>query len=150
MFLYPIYKAIKTRLGPGVPVFFFVGQYRKGKENTSYVVPAIYIEMPKENPLNFYPKKLMATKGIIKIHYISYAPFKNHDNNTQDAAILAHNQKLRDIDTLINGWNVSDVESNKLTEQMISGNANLLNFEDMNLISVLSYNTEIYSRHLMT
>lgn len=159
MFLYPIYKAIKTRLTTitspsgvvgGIPIFFFIGQYKKGKDNTSYAVPAIYIEMPKDTGLNFYPKNLMSAKAPIKIHYISYAPFKNHDNTAQEAAIEAHEQKLRDIDTLLTGWNVTDVTALKLTEQLIPGNANLLDFEDMTVTSIISYNTEIYSRHLMT
>lgn len=149
MFLYPIYKAIKAHLGPSVPVFFFIGQYLKGTGNTNYVVPAIYIELPKDLLVNFYPKKVMATKAPIKIHYISHAPFKNHDNDAQDAQLEAHDQKMKDIDTLINGWNVTDENGHKLTEQMVLANASLLNFTEMNLISVLSYNTEIYSRHLM-
>jgi hypothetical protein len=150
MLLYPIYKAIKTRLGADVPVFFFIGQYLPGRQNTSYKVPAIYIEMPKDLPINFYPKKLMTAKGKIKIHYISYAPFKNHDNDTQDAAVLTHDSKLNDIDKLISGWNATDENGNKITEQFTQDNADLLNYQDMALVSVLTYNVEIYSRHLMT
>lgn len=151
MFIYPIYKAIKTRLGPDVPVFFFIDQYKKGKDNTSYVVPAIYVEFPKDMRLDFYPRKLMTSKNVpIKIHYISHAPFKNHDNAIQEAAIAAHEDKLKDIDRLTNGWNVADIEGNKLTEQLIPGNASLLNFQDVYVISVITYPTEIYSRHLMT
>ncbi len=53
---FKVYKAIKSRLGSTVPVFFYTGQYQPGKEKTSYRVPAIYIELPKETPICFYGK----------------------------------------------------------------------------------------------
>lgn len=155
MFLYPLYTAIKEHLktnlsGATVPVFFYIGQYQKGKENTSYTIPAIYIELPKNMPLNFYPKKVMSAKGIeIKIHYISYAPFTNADNSQQEAAIAQHEARLKEIDKLTNGWVMKDIAGLNLTEQLISNNGSFLNFADKAVYSVMTYKTEVYSRHLV-
>lgn len=159
MFVYPIYKAIKQRLNaPEAPqaspallgnVFFYINQYLPGKDNTSYKVPALYIEMPKNSNLQFYGRKLLAAKNApIKIHYISYAPFKNHDNAVQDSAIAAHENTLREIDLLLNGWNVTDANGRLLTQQLIPTNAAIMQYIGDNLISVITYTTEIYSRHL--
>ncbi|MGN6604547.1 MAG: hypothetical protein ACTHK8_18960 [Ginsengibacter sp.] len=150
MFFYPIYQAIKTRLGAAIPVFYYVGQYKPGKGNTSYRVPAIYVEMPNLNDINFYPKKLMSTKCQIKIHYLSYAPFKDHDDAAQVAAIEEHEQTLMDINSLLCDWNAVDGTGLKITEQFTPVQGSLLDFEDMCVISVLAYRTEVYNRHLMT
>ncbi len=149
MLLYPIYKAIKQHLGTEVPVFFYLGQYTRGKDNTSYRVPAIYIEMPKDADLKFYGKKLLAAKNVpIKIHYISYAPFKSVDNTVQDTAIATHENKLKEIDKLMDGWNATNLEGKLLTQQLLPTNSNTLNFDGTNVYSIITYTTEIYSRHL--
>lgn len=154
MFIYPIYTAIKQYLstnltGAATPIYFYIGQYQKGKDNTSYTIPAIYIELPKENRINFYPKKIMTAKDvIIKIHYISYAPFKNADNAQQETAIAQHEAKLKEIDKLIMGWNVKDVNNLNLTEQFITDGSSLLNFMDKSVVSIIDYKTEVFSHHL--
>jgi hypothetical protein len=151
MFQYPIYKAIKARLGNTVPVFFYIGQYTKGKDNTSYKVPAIYIEMPKPTEIQFLSRKLVLAKGaVVKVHYISHAPFKSHDNTIQDSAIQAHENKVKEIDKLLNGWNATDANNKLLTEQLIPVNANMLNFSGENVASVIGYKTDMYSRHLQS
>jgi hypothetical protein len=148
MFLYPVYLKIKERLGNDVPVFFYIGQYLPGKDNTSYRVPAIYIEMPKDVNINFYPRKLQSAKqAIIKIHYTSYAPFKNQTNLVQETAIAEHENKLMEIDRLLNTWNAKHATKN-ITEQLITDGGSFLKFQHMALISVLNYKTQIYSRHL--
>src|SRR6266496_3912354 len=102
---FPIYKGIKQRLNSIAPCFYYLGQYLAGKDNTSYKVPAIYIEMPKYLPTTFYPGKLKAAKGaLIKIHLINNAPYKHHDNIIQDSAIAAHENLLNSIDKLMSGW----------------------------------------------
>lgn len=156
MFLYPIYTAIKQRLtnplllpGP-IPIYFYIEQYHRGKDNTSYSIPAIYIELPKNNNIDFYPKKVMSAKDvIIKIHYISYAPFKNADNAQQETAIAQHEAALKQIDKLLNCWNVKDVNNQNLTEQLITDGCSLLNFMDKAVVSIINYKTEAYSRHLI-
>ena len=159
MFNYPVYKAIKDRLitpGTGLTspvllgnVFWYTGQYLKGKDNTSYAVPATYIEMPKPTDLYFYSKNVLAAKSAkINVHYISHAPFKNHDNFIQDSAIAAHENTLKEIDILLDSWNAFDVNGKILTQQLIPVAGNMLNFVGNNIYSIITYRTEIYSRHL--
>jgi len=151
MIFYPVYKAIKQRLtAQAVPVYFYIGQYLPGKDNTSYVVPAIYIEFPKENEIDFFPTKRVVAKDVnIKIHYISYAPFKNHDNATQEAALSQHNAHLVIIDKLLTGWNAVEPGGLKIiTQQLIPTGSSLLNFMDKAVVSVITYKTEVCSSHL--
>ncbi|PZP41219.1 MAG: hypothetical protein DI598_18495, partial [Pseudopedobacter saltans] len=74
MFTYNVYKAIKDDLKDIAAVFWYIGQYTKGKTNTSYRVPAIYIEMPKDSTVRFWGgRKKVIKPAPIKIHYISNA-----------------------------------------------------------------------------
>ncbi len=140
---------MKARLIGIAPVFIYLKQYVKGKDNTSYKVPAIYIELPDGTPISFYGRKLMTAMGAqFKVHYISYAPFKNHENPVQDSAIAAHETKVREIDTLINGWNAADQDGKIITQQLLPVNASLNNFMSDTLVSIITYQTEVYSRHL--
>jgi len=157
MFFTPIYQQLKTRLSQlpviagavQIPMFFYIGQYLPGKENTSYKVPAIYFDFPDNSNIEFKPQKLMSSKlNIIKIHYISYAPFKNHDNEVQDAEVLAHDAMLKQIDLLLNGWHAVDANGLKLTEQFLTKGGSFLQYKRMCLVSVINYQTEIFSRHL--
>ena len=152
MLFYPAYLAIKKRLtdNQAVPVYFYIGQYLPGKDNTSYVVPAIYIEFPKDNGIDFFPTKRVVSKGVdIKVHYISYAPFKNHDNATQEAALSQHNAQLVVIDKLLTGWNAVENGGGKIiTQQLIPTASSLLNFMDKAVVSVITYRTEVCSNHL--
>jgi len=155
MFCYPAYKAIKEQLAGIAQTFFYTGQYTKGADNTSYKVPAIYIEMPKPGAVVMWGRRLKSIKpAIVKIHYISYAPFKSVDGAIQDSAIAAHEATLRQIDLLLEGWaarnapEAGKTEGTLLTQKLINSNVNMLNFQDSNLFSILSYTTEIYSRHL--
>jgi hypothetical protein len=84
MFTYKVYKAMKLRLNGLAPIFYFIGQYNKGKDNTSYKVPAIYIETPKNNDLKFLGKKILTAKDArFKVHFISNAPFMKLLSRTQ-------------------------------------------------------------------
>jgi hypothetical protein len=150
MFYYPTYKAIKDRLKTIAPVFYYIGQYQKGKDNTSYVVPAIYIEMPKSNDIQFLRRRALAKGVQIKIHYINYAPFKNQDTAAQDAALQAHETKLKEIDLLMNGWAVLDGNGRVLTEQLVPVTGNMLNFMPQSVVSVIGYKTDVYSYHLIS
>lgn len=148
MNFYSIYKQIKERLGNDIAVFYFVGQYLSGKDNTSYRVPAIYIEMPKKSNIDYYGKTQTMNDSIIKIHLITYAPFKNHENDTQDAAIAEHEAKIKAVDKLLNGWHAVENTDTKITEQLITDGGDLMQFKGMYLISVINYKTELYSHHL--
>ena len=149
MFLYPVYKAIKLRLALIAPVYLYIGQYKPGKDNTSYSIPAIYIELPKNVPVNVYPRKIMSSAFVnIQIHFIGYAPFKNADNAQQEAAVEGHEAILKQIDTLLNGWNVKDTAGKNVTEAFGLDNVNPLNFEDKAVYSILEYKTQVHSLHL--
>jgi hypothetical protein len=140
MLLYPLYKAIKQHLnGLGIQTFFYIKQYEPNKENTSYKVPAIYIEMPNYRgvSINYYGKKLKSAKDcVIKIHYISYAPFKNHTNTIQDNLLQEHSNTLKAIDVLLSSESMMNIETSEL------------NFMANCVVSVITYRCEAYLRHL--
>ncbi len=149
MFIYPVYNAIKQHLSSlEIPAFFYIGQYLPGKNNTSYLVPAIYIEMPKDVPVTVTNKITRSAVAQVKIHYISYAPFKAATTEVQETAIADHEEKLKAIDALMHQFVAMDGEEN-LTEQFVAGNNNtLMQFQGMTLFSVLGYSTRFFSRHL--
>lgn len=142
---YIIYKGIKQRLISIAPVFYYIGQYTKGKDNTSYKVPAIYIEMPKFLPVTFFRRIKTARNAPVKIHLITNAPYKNHDNTIQDSAIAEHNTMLKEIDKTLTGWAVIDGEDRLLTQQLIPTNSNNLNFQGVQVFSVVTYNADMFS-----
>ena len=146
---FTIYKGIKQRVNSVAPCFYYLGQYLKGKDNTSYVVPAIYIEMPKYLSTDFFAQKLkVAKKAQVKIHLITNAPFKNTDTVPQDSALAEHQTKLDAVDKLLTGWNLKDSEQKLFTQQFIPVAASVMNYEGLKIYSVLTYTTEFYSRHL--
>lgn len=150
MLIYPIYKAAKTALAPlATGTFFYLKQYEKSKDNTSYKVPALYIEMPLNAPMQYYGKQLISCKNLsIKVHYISHAPFKNHTNSIQDTALQNHANMLQQIDTLLNGLVLKDANNKILTEQLLLINVSELRFLQGCVVSVLSYTCEGYAKHL--
>ena len=91
----------------------------------------------------------MSIKDVsFKIHYISYAPFKNADNAQQETAIAQHETTLREIDIAMSEKVFDDGAGNNLTEQFLTNNVNLLNFLDKAVFSILDYKAEVYSKHL--
>lgn len=145
MFTYPVYTALKQRLNSIAPVFFYIGQYTVGKTNTSYRAPAIYIEMPKDSTVTSWGKRKKVIKpATVKIHYLSNAPFKNHDNAIQDSAIVAHDKALSDILETVEGKALYKDDSDLLTQQFIHTGMNEHNFISEQMFSVLSFSTEIY------
>lgn len=143
-----IYKGIKARLSSIAPVFYFVGQYTRGRDNTSYKVPAIYIEMPKGMATTFFRKIETARKAAIKIHLIGNAPYKNHDSTIQDSAIIEHNNMMLEIDKLLTGWSLRDDQNRLLTQQLIPTNNNLCNFQGLHVFSIKTYTADLFSYHL--
>lgn len=147
MTLSPQYKAIKAKIAGTEPVFRYLGQYLKGKENTSYKVPATYIETPKNSEIIFFNgKRILAAKNVqFKIHYISNAPFKNHDNTVQEAAIEAHEARIEAIDKLITGFDFKDTDGRIIMQQLIPVKDAMLTFMDNHVVSVITYVTEVYN-----
>jgi hypothetical protein len=150
MKVYPFYKAIKTRLGNTASVFFFINQYAVGKQNTSYKVPAIYIETPKNLQLSFLGRKIQVAKNAeFKVHYISNAPFKNHDNTVQDSSIAAHETTVQAIEKLLAFWEAKDSNGKLLMQQLVPvGSSNVILMGD-HVVTVLTFRTaEMYSYDL--
>jgi hypothetical protein len=144
-----IYRGLKDRLNNIAPVSRYINQYDKGNGNTTYTVPALYIEMPRNFNIDFLPGKLQVAKGcVINIHLITNAPYKAQDNTVQDAAIDDHDAKLKAIDALLTGYALRDNNNRLLTEQFIPTNQKEKMFDGVHCISVLTYTTSIYSRHL--
>jgi len=147
MFTYTIYKELKQQLTPVAPCFFYINQYLKSKDNTSYKVPAIYIETPKNNKVDKFPRQVkVLLQAQFKIHYISYAPFKSSDNAVQDSAILAHQNALTAINERIEGLVLKDAQLRLLTQQFVIKNVSEMNFEQMCIYSVITYTTDVYNR----
>lgn len=147
MNIYAIYKFIKARLSTVAPCFFYIGQYTKGRENTSYRAPAIYIEMPSNLNFVYYPGNIKAAKEAqFKIHIISGAPYKNHDNDIQDTAIDAHQTIINSVESLLSGWVIKDEYNRLLTQQIHPTGGNLHNYSGPYVFSILSFSTEFYSR----
>lgn len=148
MFTYPVYKEIKDRLKHIAPVFRFHGQYNKGKDNISYKVPAIYIELPNNIQVQYNRKRKVGRGVIIKLHYISSAPYKHHDNDAMDNAYIEHESELKTIDKLMDGWEIKTEEGKLITEQFTQVNEVLISQVGENTVSVFSYKTDVYSDHL--
>ncbi|MBS1672121.1 MAG: hypothetical protein JST94_11860 [Bacteroidetes bacterium] len=147
MFTYNVYKKLKQEISIIGPVFYFLNQYGRNKDKTSYNVPAIYIEMPKQSKVDSLNRKIkVLLKQQIKLHYISYAPFKSDtDNIVQDNALAQHSATLLAINTLIDNLQLKDGDTS-LTNQFILVNTSELVFEDMCVYSILTYQTDIYLR----
>lgn len=143
---FTIYKGIKQRLSSIAPCFYFLGQYLKGKDNTSYVVPAIYIEMPKNLNVAYYNKVRTNKEAQVKIHLVTNAVYKNHDTMVQDSAIAEHENKLNLINDAMTGWSLTNPNQKLLTNQFVPVFDNVGNFDGVKLYSVLTYTTEFYNR----
>jgi hypothetical protein len=146
---YIIYKGLKQRLNALAPCFYFLGQYLKGADNTSYIVPAIYIELPKFMPVDFAPGKIQVAKGVqLKVHLVTNAPFSNSNNQYQENNILEHQAKLDAIDRLMTGFVLKDDKQRLLTQQLVPVAGNNMNYEGVKIYSVITYETDILSYHL--
>jgi hypothetical protein len=142
-----VYKKLKQVISNVGPVFYYLNQYTRNKDKTSYKVPAVYIEMPTNAKVDSLNRKIkVLLKQQIKIHYISYAPFKSDNDNTiQDAALAQHTAQLAAIHTLVDNLQLKDGEK-ALTNQFILINSSENKFEDMCVYSILTYQTDIYLR----
>jgi hypothetical protein len=146
MDIFSKYKSIKTRLSSlGIPTFFYTGQYQTGKDNTSFVCPAIYIEMPKNLKIDYFPGKLQVAKDAeVKIHVLTSAPYKSQDNSIQDAALTLHNTKLNAMDSLLSGWEIKNNDGKLLASQFILSGENNHIYRGSSVASVHSFKSEFY------
>lgn len=145
MFTSPVYNKLKQLLSDIAPVFKFTGQYVKAKGNTSFIVPAIYVEMPKDTPVTYTGRGIKVMKpAVFKVHYISNAPFSQHDNTIQDAAINAHVAAVAVINKMMQGLVLKKQNGRLLTERFILTAASEEHYIDGHVISTYSYTTEVY------
>ncbi len=146
MVTFPVYKAIKEQLKEVAPCFFYIGQYTKGNNNTKYIVPAIYIEIPKDLKITYWGRGIRAAKDvIIRVHLINNAPYKAHDNVIQDSALAAHNAMLDEIDEALHNKHLSRAGTRtKLSERFLSSGNSEMNYLENQVVSVLSYTADLY------
>ncbi len=139
----PIYRAIRARLAAvQQPIFPFIGQYTKGKDNTAYKA-GIYIEIPKNLDVYNYGS-VKSARDTIRIHVLSNAPYKNHDNEVQDAAYDTHNAVLKAVEDLLQGWVIKDNLERLLTQQFVGNRDSMHNVLHMQIYSILGFTTEMY------
>lgn len=151
MVLYPLYKAVKKQLEDtlGIQCFFFLKQYEPSKDNTSYKVPAIYIEMPNYRgvAIEYYGKREKFVSNLeIKVHYISYAPFKNHTSAIQDTALQQHHNKLIEINNVLEGFRPKTIADVLLAEAFWTAETSEMNFMANCIVSVIGYKCKAYIR----
>lgn len=146
------YKAIKsalkadTRLA-AVPLLWYTGQYQRGKDNVSIIAPAIYIEMPKQLKIDYFPRKLQVAKdAVIKIHILSIAPYKSMDNPMQDAQIEKHNQFIAAVQSVLNGFTIKDSSNKVIASQFILQPENPMNYMGSCAFTILGYKSEFYEK----
>ena len=146
---YKIYKAIKSRLAAVAPGFYYLGQYLKKSDNSSYIVPAIYIEMPKLLDVKFEAGQVQVAKEVtVKIHLVTNAPHRTGETVYQDNDIQDHQAKLDALDKLMTGCVLRDDKERLLTQQFVPTGGDNMNFEGVKIFSVITYTTDLYSYHL--
>lgn len=144
---YQHYKGIKARLNSVAPVFYYLGQYLKGADQTSYKVPAIYIEMPKYLPIVYFNRVIKTSKNAqFKVHVINNAPFKGNDSSMQDSALQAHENLKKQVTDLLQGYILKDANSLLLTQQMIEVASSNLNYDGAHVYSIITYQCDFHDR----
>jgi hypothetical protein len=122
----------------------YTGQYLPGKANTSYKSPALYIELPRDLQVRFYPNLRKAATGTIRIHYISPGPYQSHRPNAQALADAAHQAKLTQIGRLLTGYSPLDGQGRILCQQLIPGPHSAPIYQNNGIVSVIGFSAELY------
>lgn len=143
MRVYSAFKALKARLQAKAPVFVYKGQYEKGKGNTSYVVPAIYIQMPGNFDIKHLPRAIYA-QGQIAVHVVTNAPHGTSPGQQAEANLEAHETLMVEVSALLDGFQAKDSNDKLLMSQLIVQPSTLVQVKDGIAFSVLRYNSEIY------
>ena len=141
---FEVYKGLKTQLQSILPVFRFMGQYIPGKENISYIAPVIYIEMPKTMKVDYLPGGVkIARDSEIRVHLVTNAPFKSHDNSSQDTAITDHELKESDLMELLEGLKITNHQGNIIATSLIHSGSESMKYHATCAVSIFTYKTEI-------
>ena len=144
MNIYPVLQALIDTLAPLGPTLPYTGQYLPGKTNTSYKSPCLYVEMPRDLDVQFYPGRRKAAKANIKIHLISPGPYQTHRAGAQLEAEASHQTVLNEISRLLTGLSIQDNQQRLLTQQLIPAPETVKTYNNSDIISMVAFNTEIY------
>lgn len=144
--MFQVYKLLKARLSSIAPCFRYTGQYLAGNDNTSYKVPAVFIELSNDLPIQYFPGGIQSAKCILKIHSVTHAPYKSHDNSIQDNSIAFHVNINVEIENLLSGWNIQAADGKLNSQQLIPANYSIGNTQGTIMFSVLSFSTEINAK----
>ena len=140
-----IYKAIKAQL-TAAPCFYFLGQYLKSADQTSYKVPALYVEMPKPSTVTYFGKIKAVKNAQFKIHVLNNAPWKGNDTTNQDTALAAHEALKQAVSTALQGVALKDSAGLYLTQQMIETGSENMQYDGPHVFSILTFQCDFYDR----
>ncbi|MEN9447130.1 MAG: hypothetical protein RJA25_420 [Bacteroidota bacterium] len=154
------YKRLKLRLqngninnillnSIGIPILWYNGQYQLGKDNVSILAPVIYIEMPTDMKIDYFPRGLQTVRNAhIKIHILSIAPYKSIDNQIQDHKIEQHQTLIDDVHNLLNGFEMKTDAGKVITSQLILQGIAPMKYRSSFVVTVLDYVCEFYKQEL--
>lgn len=144
---YGIYKAFKQRLSQVANTFYFMGQYLKKADQTSYVVPAIYIEMPRNISTTYFGRVKTARNVQFKIHVVSNAPHKGNDTNpVQDSALQAHENLYAAAIAALEHKSFKNGGDLFITGQIIEVGSSNNNYDGPHVYSVATLQCDMYER----
>ena len=141
---YAIYKLIKEELKSISAVFYYTGQYLRDKNKTVYKVPVIYIQMPVDIPIDYYGRIRCGRRAVIRLHYLSQAPFGSIENAVQDSAVNAHVTKVLEIINRINGAELKDEDERLICGQCIVTGIESVTFTETFAKSVIRVMADLY------
>lgn len=152
MKIYPIYKSIKSRLTGIAPLFHYQGQYLRkvgtGTEQTSYRVPAIYIETPRNQPVTWWGGRIKCIpNAAFKLHIVSNAPHKANDANpVQDSALQAHDTIVSQAQQALQNAILKNADDQYLTGQLSETGTDNMRYEGPVVVTVLTFSADVYER----
>lgn len=97
--------------------------------------------------IDYFPGKLQVAKGVqIRIHLLTSAPYKDQDNSIQDSAIANHQDKLNQIKTLLDAFEIKNVSGKLLASQFIQTALDPISYRESYAYSVITYVSEFYEK----
>jgi len=141
---YNIYKLLKEELKSITTVFYYTGQYLRDKNKTVYKVPVIYIEMPADIPIDYYGRVRCGRHAIIRLHYLSQAPFGSVENAVQDSAVKAHASQVMEIINTIQGAELKDEAGRLICGQCIVTGIESVTYTETFARSVIRVMADLY------
>lgn len=141
---YAIYQLIKAHITGIATVWYYTGQYAKDKNKTVYKVPALYIEMPASLPVVNQGQVRMSKQAVIKLHYLSQAPYGSIEVPVQDAAVKAHSDKVLELINLISGAELKDISGRLAAGQCLVSVVEPVKYTDTFALTVVHITADVY------